>query len=90
MAKKDYIERGAVLLKIDIIGTNKFGMLDEDIREFINKFPSADVVEVVRCKNCEYRTSECEPEHGRTQHYCTKNKISVKRDFFCGYGKRKE
>lgn len=42
----EYIEREAVLLQIDLHGTNKFGMLDEDIREFIKKQPAADVVEV--------------------------------------------
>ena len=41
-----YIEREALLLRIDLHGTNKFGMLDEDIREFIKKQPTADVVEV--------------------------------------------
>lgn len=42
----EYIERGALLLRIDCHGTNKFGMLDEDIRAFIKKQPAADVVEV--------------------------------------------
>lgn len=43
----EYIERETLLLQIDLHGTNKFGMLDEDIREFIKKQPAADVVEVV-------------------------------------------
>ena len=42
----EYIEREALLLQIDLHGTNKFGMLDENIREFIKKQPTADVVEV--------------------------------------------
>ena len=41
------IDANAVLLAIDIHGTNKFGMLDEDIREFIKKQPTVDAVEVV-------------------------------------------
>lgn len=43
-ADKEYIERGALLLKIDIHGTNKFGMLDEDVREFVKSIPAAYVV----------------------------------------------
>lgn len=41
-----YIDVDALLLKIDCHGTNKFGMLDEDIRDFVRKIPDADVVEV--------------------------------------------
>lgn len=45
MAK--YIEREALLLRIDCHGTNKFGMLDEDIRAFVKSQPTADVAPVV-------------------------------------------
>lgn len=45
MAKR-YIDADALLLKIDLHGTNKFGMLDEDIREFVKQIPTADVEEV--------------------------------------------
>ena len=45
MAKR-YIDADELLLKIDLHGTNKFGMLDEDIREFVKQIPTADVVEV--------------------------------------------
>lgn len=34
------IDADALLLKIDCHGTNKFGILDEDIREFINEVPT--------------------------------------------------
>ena len=39
----EYIDREALLLRIDCYGTNKFGMLDEDIRAFIKAQPAADV-----------------------------------------------
>ena len=41
-----YIVVDLLLLRIDMHGTNKFGMLDEDIREFIRSIPTADVAEV--------------------------------------------
>lgn len=47
-----YIDADVLLLKIDLHGTNKFGMLDEDIREFIRSIPTADVAETLRCKDC--------------------------------------
>lgn len=34
----DLIDRDDVLLRVDCIGTNKFGMLDEDIRAFLKQF----------------------------------------------------
>lgn len=50
----EYIEREALLLRIDCYGTNKFGMLDEDIRAFVKAQPAADVAPVVRCKDCKH------------------------------------
>lgn len=43
----EFIEREALLLRIDCHGTNKFGMLDEDIRAFVKAQPAADVAPVV-------------------------------------------
>lgn len=43
----EYIEREALMLRIDCHGTNKFGMLDEDIRAFVKAQPAADVEPVV-------------------------------------------
>ena len=43
----EYIEREALLLRIDCHGTNKFGMLDDDIRAFVKAQPAADVAPVV-------------------------------------------
>ena len=40
------VEVDTLLLRIDCHGTNKFGMLDEDIRDFVRKTPTADVAEV--------------------------------------------
>lgn len=37
------IDADAMLLRVDLIGANKFGMLDEDIREFISEQPTVDI-----------------------------------------------
>lgn len=34
------IDADALMLRVDMHGTNKFGMLDDDIREFINAAPT--------------------------------------------------
>ena len=43
----EYIDRGALLPRLDCYGTNKFGMLDEDIRAFVKGQPAVDVAPVV-------------------------------------------
>ena len=50
----DYIDREALLLRIDCHGTNRFGMLDEDIRAFVKAQPTVDAVPVVRCEKCKH------------------------------------
>ena len=60
---------------------------------------AADMVEVVRCKECRYYfDNRCNhpsnlvayrvPDFG--EHYVYKDGIKVKPDHYCGYGKRKE
>lgn len=61
---------------------------DCDWMAFIDKEPAADVVEVVRCKDCLYsreRYGHLECIHG-VSYRNTWNKP----DFFCAYGERKE
>lgn len=83
----EYIEKEALLLRIDLHGTNKFGMLDEDIRGFIKEQPAADVVQVVRCKECEYYNREAmSPGTG----WCECLERGEFDNHFCSYGERKE
>lgn len=41
-----YIDADKLLTRVDCHGTNKFGMLDEDVREFIKAQPAEDVAPV--------------------------------------------
>ena len=43
----EYIEREALLLRIDCHGTTKFGMLDENIRAVVKAQPAVDAAPVV-------------------------------------------
>lgn len=78
---KEYIEREAACAEIDkgdlLVGNNA-----EWAKEAIRNTPAADVVEVVRCKDCKYYgTSECAMDT-----YA----FDVVEEGFCSYGERKE
>lgn len=61
----------------------------EQARQAIKDVPSADVVEVVRCKDCEHcekrRTANYQPFF-----YCLMQECSIKDDDYCSYGERKD
>ena len=81
MTMAEYIDREALLLRIDCHGTNKFGMLDEDIRVFVKEQPTADVAPVVRCKECKWAGGDFVCYRGvMVQH---------KPEDFCSYGERR-
>lgn len=83
----EYIDREALLLRIDCHGTNKFGMIDEDIRAFVKAQPAADVAPMVRCKDCQ----NCQGMHGVSGILLCMNHLgTVLPDDFCSYGKRKD
>lgn len=84
MAEKEYIERGA-LLKEDFTGFWN-DITDQSIFEhIIEQAPAADVVEVVRCKDCvHYQNGAC--NHFGYYTYAP----DVDEDDFCSHGERKE
>ena len=64
------------------------------IKSIINKIPTADVAEVVRCKDCKYfevyypiKEKDKEPIKA---HYCKLYNSDRKQIDFCSYGERKE
>ena len=85
---KEYIERAAVeemLENAQTISDGEYcGYCTEDVN--LNSIPAADVVEVVRCKNCRFFS-------GRQECYChaadeNGTPIFVREDDFCSYGAR--
>lgn len=82
MAEKEYIERDTAIEIIDNYAktiTNDSIAVYQAIRDIVDVIcPAADVVEVVRCKDCRY---------------CSGNKCAGDQrnpDDYCSYGKRKE
>lgn len=65
-AEKEYIERKALLQDVDetVIVSGKTGATNQELRGInkvvcrIQAMPTADVVEVVRCKDCRLRSTE--------------------------------
>ena len=75
----EYIEREALIKHIE----RSFGEISTPfVVKEIKNFPNADVVEVVRCKDCTYCS-----EHYNICHYGVGR--DVKPDHYCGYGERR-
>jgi len=59
----------------------------------IKNMPSADVVEVVRCKDCKYYTDYMAYTKSFKSHYCSggfvDSNMALHPDDFCSYGERK-
>lgn len=63
----------------------------EDVQEWLNELPTADVVEVVRCEKCKYSRVSA------WKHWCCNEKTPFYRGFhaqvepdgFCSYGERR-
>ncbi|MCI5904585.1 MAG: hypothetical protein MRZ61_05535 [Oscillospiraceae bacterium] len=105
MAEKEYIEREAIYDKLHNIGgcdaTDDWSKgWDKAIDAAINiieAIPAADVVEVVRCKDCKHYDEEynlCilrseEPDPNPDSDFC-ECEFTTDINDFCSWGKRKE
>ena len=86
---KEYIERAAV--KDEIISwavcINHPELLSkEDTMYCIDNLPAADVVEVVRCKNCRYYPTTKVNEKGFL--ICPASSMEITEADYCSYGER--
>lgn len=84
----DYIKREDAVRAVVDAKTGKDKTIDgtrqvTDCLRRIKAIPSADVVEVVRCKDCKWRysTSDC-------THWLPCMDIIYNHDFYCGFGER--
>lgn len=85
--KKEYIERDSIYRRVKT-HTNPYGKptLDYEsgvkVLDMIKQEPAADVVEVVRCKDCKHRN----PNGWK----CLRDNLWHNMTDFCSYGERKE
>lgn len=102
---KEYIERSKVVEFIKNYGKDaidKSGKAIEFVDDIIalvkgvDLIPSADVAEVVRCKDCEYCCISTDPKTNISIQKCgyvgfnPVQSSQVSDDFYCGYGELKE
>lgn len=86
----EYIDREALLKELypyDVVDKKTYAINAEAIYREIKKAPAADVVEVVRCKDCvNFKRYKHKPELGE----CDLLEADLTDDFFCSHGERKE
>lgn len=79
----DLIDRGELLKKETCLWDEALGTCACVLEEDINKAPTVDAVEVVRCKDCKNRTQS----RGMVLH-CSLNGMQTDDDDFCSYGSK--
>lgn len=82
--QSDYISRQAAIIEMmDNDVDHAQGTDGREVVQILEDIPAADVVPVVRCKDCRYRVDPdkcCHPD----------GLLRRKNDDFCSYGKRRE
>lgn len=93
MAEKEFIEREK-LKQAFSTDTQSIRGWDVDLFDLlmieIDEAPAADVVEVVRCKECKHLFQDLSE---REAHLCMRHRferVRVNLDDFCSYGERKD
>lgn len=87
MGKKDYILRSKAIKAVTGWETDP---TDDELEMALSNVPSADVVEVVRCKDCKHSEEFIYPEGLETM-VCWEDNADreVNRNGFCEKGERK-
>ena len=85
----EYINREAVSLEIGNVPPRERNY--RKAMDIVDTFPAADVVEVVRCRECKYRDYDDEP-YGKKVAVCTGAMAysNTPDDWYCPMGKRKD
>ena len=82
----EYITKKAAINAVENAPIELFQSEWEEIEEAINAAPAADVVSVVRCKDCKYTV-----ETGSSlTRFCIFNHMPIRPDDFCSCGERKD
>lgn len=88
----EYIEREAVMPEVDS-AVELYPSEYDAISNKIDKIPAADVVEVVRCKDCKHYASDREKggfcKRSASPSMWRNDEAPLRPDDFCSYGERK-
>lgn len=87
-----YIDADALVKRLKhsplFLGTNT--QFKDGVIDLVERQPTADVVEVVRCKDCEHYKPQPKYKNSETKYCCRSAYVRVNADDYCSYGKRKE
>lgn len=83
----DYINREAVSLEIGNVPPRERNY--RKAMDIVDTFPAADVVEVVRCRDCFYNAGESRDLWGNPVILCV-TAVKHEPDWYCASGKRKD
>lgn len=92
----EYIEREALITKFKKMELGEHGLVErlfaDGVYAVIAAFPAADVVPVVRCKDCKHKGWVQEPCHGKSVDYCKIWDCTLLNleATFCSYGERRD
>ena len=89
----DYIKRSDALKVIETANSIASGLLEATMKLCVtmDRIAAADVVEVVRCKDCEYWKTDWKPNNvADGYHFCTVVGLVRGEDWFCADGERKD
>lgn len=88
---KEYISRDKTIEKIQmevVVGAPGYNTGIKSSIEVVRSIPAADVVEVVRCKDCKYGADYYDGVGCRMPAF---PELTIhEKDYFCGYGKHKD
>ena len=96
MAEKEYIERKALGIgrcNPEVFENKAYADGWNSAIEIIESTPTANVAEVVRCKDCKYydkKYHQCKLHSEEPDQYYTGFIFCMQEDDFCSYGERKE
>lgn len=89
-----HLEACCGFMPFDATEEEKVSFLDEIIKKPCTEFKNkADVVEVVRCRDCKYYAADehrCDHPQFDYEGHCYDFWINAKPDDFCSYGERRE
>lgn len=93
----EYIEREALIKRLEVTPLfNPQYVYDELVRkgiiDLVKQQPAADVVEVVRCKDCKHYKLRNQSERWNSKTRCCLRSAAIptKENGFCSYGARKD
>ena len=87
MVEKEYVNREKLInLMFSYVASEDYLMNARAVKLAIEKAPAADVVEVVRCKDCVHHTDDILND---SVVWCEKRCLLENCEFYCADGKRK-